>query len=292
MKRICACFLILVLLGIFINTRFAALSNGRDFIRMTTDIAENVKFRRMNISEKNYAYLKALSQEDDEKFFSYLTSLMLVNDFDLLNRSALTFSKRKLEQIKKKQMSLREDAFLQLSASYQAVFSDMEYFPVAALPEEKNAGWSYVDSWGFERTYGGKRTHEGCDIMADINESGLYPIVSSTDGVVEKIGWLEKGGYRIGIRSPKGGYYYYAHLSSYAKDFSVGDEVKAGALLGTMGDTGYGSVGTSGKFPVHLHFGIYFDGENGNEVSVNPYYVLKIYESNTISSGFYRDFIE
>lgn len=78
-----------------------------------------------------------------------------------------------------------------------------------------------------------------------------------TDGVVEAIGWLTKGGYRIGVRAPGGGYFYYAHLSSYAKDFQPGDAVAAGDILGYMGDTGYGEEGTTGKFPVHLHVGIY-----------------------------------
>lgn len=50
--------------------------------------------------------------------------------------------------------------------------------------------------------------------------------------------------------------------------------VKAGDILGYLGNTGYGKEGTKGKFDVHLHFGIYVDIE-GKEVSVNPYYILK-----------------
>ena len=34
--------------------------------------------------------------------------------------------------------------------------------------------------------------------------------------IVEKCGWLELGGYRVGIRSDKGAYMYYAHLAQYA----------------------------------------------------------------------------
>ena len=52
-----------------------------------------------------------------------------------------------------------------------------------------------------------------------------------------------------------------------------GKKVKAGTLLGTMGDTGYGKEGTHGKFAVHLHFGIYRD-KKGEECSLNPYDVL------------------
>ena len=75
--------------------------------------------------------------------------------------------------------------------------------------------------------------------MAENNVSGYYPVISVTDGVVENMGWLEKGGYRVGIRSNSSGYFYYAHLSSYA-GIKKGDKIKAGTLLGYMGDTGYG----------------------------------------------------
>ena len=88
------------------------------------------------------------------------------------------------------------------------------------------------------------------------------------------------GGYRIGIRSPSGAYFYYAHLAEYAKEFEVGETVLAGTHLGYMGDTGYSDIpGTTGNFPVHLHFGIYINDENGQELSVNPYpMVLYLWE--------------
>ena len=84
--------------------------------------------------------------------------------------------------------------------------------------------------FGAERNYNGSYPHEGCDIMAENNVSGYYPIVSVSDGTVENIGWLEKGGYRVGIRSSQGGYFYYAHLSSYS-DIKKGDKIKAGTLF-------------------------------------------------------------
>ncbi len=89
-----------------------------------------------------------------------------------------------------------------------------------------------------------------------------------TDGIIEKIGWLEMGGWRIGVRAPGGAYLYYAHLYSYAGDFKEGDRIKAGELIGYMGDTGYGKTeGTRGNFDVHLHVGIYIktDHNEGNE---------------------------
>ncbi len=163
-----------------------------------------------------------------------------------------------------------------------AVWEDLKYFPVPLCETNDTLATSFENSWKFARNFGGERQHEGTDIMALVNERGRYPIISMTDGTVEKIGWLRLGGYRIGIRSPSGGYYYYAHLYDYAKDFQEGDEVKAGELLGFMGDSGYGEEGTIGQFAVHLHVGIYVDDENGEEMSLNPYWALKWLESQRL----------
>ncbi|MCI8940361.1 MAG: M23 family metallopeptidase [Dorea sp.] len=153
-----------------------------------------------------------------------------------------------------------------------AVEKDVRYFPIPLSEADASLGTSYVDSWMGEREYKGKGVHEGTDIMADRNKRGIYPVVSISDGIVTNLGWLEKGGYRIGITSPSGVYFYYAHLDSYG-DIQEGDTVMAGQFLGFMGDSGYGEEGTVGQFPVHLHLGIY-SFEEGKEISVNPYYVL------------------
>ena len=126
-----------------------------------------------------------------------------------------------------------------------------------------------------ERTYGGKRGHEGTDLMPPTNQRGFYPVFSATAGTVEHMGWLQKGGWRIGIRSEQGGYFYYAHLSEYAPGMEEGKTVEAGEMLGYMGDSGYGEEGTVGQFAVHLNFGIYIQTADGREVSVDPYWILK-----------------
>ena len=160
------------------------------------------------------------------------------------------------------------------------IWDDVKYFPVPEFTNNSKYRVSYVDTWMSSRTYGGERGHEGTDIMASENERGLYPVVSMTDGIVSKKGWLEKGGYRIGITSPGGAYFYYAHLDSYA-DIDIGDEVHAGDILGFMGDSGYGPEGTVGQFDVHLHLGIYVY-PNGQEMSINPYWVLRYIENRTV----------
>ena len=100
------------------------------------------------------------------------------------------------------------------------LLKDIKYFPVAKSTDKDSKYVYYTNSWGDKRLYGGERTHEGIDIMAEDHIRGKYPVVSMTDGVVENIGWLELGGYRIGIRSRHGGYFYYAHLYSVTSNNS------------------------------------------------------------------------
>lgn len=164
------------------------------------------------------------------------------------------------------------------------VEKEVSYFPVAESSVDKAFKTSYVNTWMSERSYGGKRGHEGIDIMASVNERGVYPVISMTDGVVTNLGWLEQGGYRIGITSDSGIYYYYAHLDSYS-NIVDGQRVKAGDFLGFMGDSGYGQEGTKGKFPVHLHIGIYLYDE-GKEISVNPYYILCYLENKKLKYAY------
>lgn len=157
---------------------------------------------------------------------------------------------------------------------YLEFWEDLKYFPVAGRQEELEEGFYFQNTWHEKRNYGGERIHEGCDIFGEQNKREYYPVVSMTDGSVETVGWLPLGGWRIGIRSPGGGFFYYAHLSSYEKKFQVGDRVTAGEILGFLGDTGYGEEGTRGKFPCHLHVGIYVKTQKELEHPLNPYPVL------------------
>ena len=180
-----------------------------------------------------------------------------------------------------KDISEVEEQACELYELYENIWKDPVYYPIPESTENEEAVVSYENSWMFERTYGGTYGHEGTDLMAGLQEPGYYPVVSISDGVVEKVGWLEKGGWRIGIRSIHDVYFYYAHLDSYAEEWKPGDVVQAGQLLGFMGDTGYGKTeGTRGKFPVHLHLGIYIRTEEIPELAVNPYWFLKYLEEN------------
>ncbi len=144
------------------------------------------------------------------------------------------------------------------------------------FPVPLHANYSYRNTWGHPRGFGGRRIHEGTDIFANYG----VPVLSTTYGIVEIKGWNRFGGWRIGIRDTHNIYHYYAHLNGFEKGIEVGDVVKPGDIVGYVGASGYGPPGTSGKFPPHLHYGMYRD--NGNtEWSFDPYPYLRKWERQT-----------
>jgi murein DD-endopeptidase MepM/ murein hydrolase activator NlpD len=64
----------------------------------------------------------------------------------------------------------------------------------------------------------------------------------------------EVEGKWLKIRHPGGLHSYYMHLDQIAPGLKVGDEVKAGAHIGTLGTTGIK------RSEAHLHFMMSFDG--------------------------------
>lgn len=141
------------------------------------------------------------------------------------------------------------------------------------FPVSINHNYSYRSTWGHRRGFGGLRIHEGTDIFANYGT----PVHSTTYGVIELMGWNLYGGWRIGIRDIHNIYHYYGHLNGYDDNSEVGKIVKPGDVLGSVGSSGYGPPGTAGKFPPHLHYGMYKD--NGySEWSFDPYPYLRRWE--------------
>jgi len=135
-----------------------------------------------------------------------------------------------------------------------------------AFPVSTWHNYSFQNGYGAARGWGGRRAHEGIDIFAGYG----VPVVSTSYGIIEIAGWNEYGGYRVGIRDIYNTYQYYAHLQGFADGVEAGAIVEPGQVIGSVGSTGYGPVGTSGKFEPHLHFGLYkFDGRR--EWAFNPY---------------------
>ena len=149
------------------------------------------------------------------------------------------------------------------------------------LPIAKNYSFSHYDDFGNSRSYGFKRTHLGNDLMGSIGT----PIIAVESGIVEKLGWNQYGGWRIGIRSlDKKRYYYYAHLSKdhpYAKGLEEGLSVMAGDVIGYLGMTGYSIKENVNNINVpHLHFGIQliFDEsqiDSPNEIWIDVYQIIE-----------------
>lgn len=160
----------------------------------------------------------------------------------------------------------------QFSKIYET-FGKLDLFE-HAFPVPVRSHYSYKGTWGTRRSWGGFRIHEGTDIFAN---HGL-PVRSTCYGIVEVKGWNPYGGWRLGIRDLNNIYHYYAHLSGYDKTIQVGSVVKPGQVVGWVGSSGYGKPGTQGKFPPHLHYGVYRD-RGLMEWSFDPYPSLRQWEN-------------
>ena len=262
----------IIIIAFFVSMWSGRLVEQGQTQRLSEDVVSSTEFREQNINEEMLGFINETSKPG-----KYVGVYLLESKFGYQELTSKLSEKTFSKLTKRWATQNNWNTYL---TTMQAIWDDVKYFPVAESTNDPKLTVSYVNSWMGERNYGGKRGHEGCDIMANKNERGLYPVLSMTDGVVEKKGWLEKGGYRIGIKAPGGAYFYYAHLDSYA-DLNVGDEVKAGDVLGFMGDSGYGLEGTVGQFAVHLHLGIYIY-PNDVETSVNPYWVLRYIEKSKV----------
>lgn len=257
--------LILTVLLYFNTTWVAEIQRAAKITHLLEGEDTTELLRQQQIPLEIYEMAAEYEQQSEFSRYAYMAAILLTENTE----------KSSLDEYLELLYRYKSQKIQDIEKIECAIWKDLKYFPVP-LPEAKEEmDTSFENSWMFSRTFGGERGHEGTDIMASLNERGRYPILSMTDGVVEKIGWLKLGGYRIGIRSPSGGYYYYAHLYDYAEGLKEGDAVKAGELLGFMGDSGYGEEGTVGQFDVHLHVGIYVNDENESEMSLNPYWVLQ-----------------
>ena len=98
----------------------------------------------------------------------------------------------------------------------------------------------------------GGRTHQGIDIFAPMGT----PVYASADGEVVYSERRPTGGFGIAVQlKHQDGYITkYAHLSGLA-GYAPGDRVRAGEVIGYVGDTG-NAKGT----PPHLHYEIWKNG--------------------------------
>src|SRR3990167_6722305 len=137
---------------------------------------------------------------------------------------------------------------------------------------------SYTDDFGAPRS---GHTHEGNDLLGS---KGL-PLIAAVDGTIRYVAWPEPDyGYYVSITDKDGYRYVYIHINNdtpgtddgnggginaYAPYVESSYPVKAGQLIGWMGDSGNAESTTP-----HLHFEIRTpDGE-----AFSPYNSLQTAE--------------
>ena len=107
---------------------------------------------------------------------------------------------------------------------------------------------SYSNTYGAFRGDVAGNWHHGDDIFAPLGA----PILACADGVIFSVGWNDVGGNRLWLRDSQGNEFYYAHLSAFTPLAKNGYHVKAGEVVGFVGNTG-DAEGT----PPHLHFEVH-----------------------------------
>ncbi len=147
---------------------------------------------------------------------------------------------------------------ISISRGGERILSMGFVFPVAGTH-------AFGDSWGDARSSG--RRHEGTDIFAPMGT----PAVAANSGVVYRVHHTSQGlgGITLWIRSTDGNSYYYAHLQRVAGGIHEGTRVRAGQVVGYVGNTGNARGGSP-----HLHFEIHPGGGG----AINPYAILRASE--------------
>ena len=101
-------------------------------------------------------------------------------------------------------------------------------------------------------TYGNAKEdnayQHGIDIFGGLGQ----PLVAAATGTLYSVGWNHASGNRLWLRDRQGNEFLYAHLSAFSTLVSNGAHVRAGQVIGFMGDTG-----NSGGLATHLHFEVH-----------------------------------
>jgi murein DD-endopeptidase MepM/ murein hydrolase activator NlpD len=114
-------------------------------------------------------------------------------------------------------------------------------FPVAGVS-------SYIDTYGAFRGDVPGNWHHGDDIFATLGT----PVLAVADGTLNRVGWEHLGGWRLWVRDGMRNQFYYAHLSGYSPLALHSRRVKAGDVIGFIGNTGDAFTTSP-----HLHFEIH-----------------------------------
>jgi hypothetical protein len=114
-------------------------------------------------------------------------------------------------------------------------------FPVAGAVE-------YIDTYGAFRSDVPGNWHHGDDIFAPLGAA----VVAVASGSLNRVGWERLGGWRLWVRDSAGDEFYYAHLSGYSPLALHTGRVRAGDVIGFVGNSGDAFTTSP-----HLHFEVH-----------------------------------
>ena len=175
LKKIGRYSIVLFLLVFFAGIWIPRLEYGSEKSRLSEDILSSEGFRRQTVSGEAMEQVRKMDAPGEALAVYWLESNFGQEPFSLLPDETAAARKR----------WERAKGWGSYLAACQAVWDDLQYFPVAESSDNSRLSVSFEDSWMFDRSYGGERGHEGTDIMPSVNEPGRFPVVSMTDGTVE-----------------------------------------------------------------------------------------------------------
>jgi murein DD-endopeptidase MepM/ murein hydrolase activator NlpD len=134
-------------------------------------------------------------------------------------------------------------------------------FPVAGRSD-------YVDTYGAFRGDVPGNWHHGDDIFAGLGT----PVLAVADGTLNRVGWEKLGGWRLWVRDGMRNEFYYAHLSGYSPLALRSKHIKAGDVIGFIGNTGDAFTTSP-----HLHF------------EIHPHSLLQLHYNGAVDPTSYLD---
>jgi murein DD-endopeptidase MepM/ murein hydrolase activator NlpD len=160
-------------------------------------------------------------------------------------------------------------------ASSRPTIPPVRNVPTDVIPRLTASGYvfpiygqaSFTNSFNAPRATTG--WHHGEDIFAPLGA----PVLAVADGIVYSVGWNKVGGLRFWLQDHAGNEFYYAHLSAFSPLAINGAQVRAGDVIGFVGNTG-----DAEHTPYHLHFEIHpvsllYKGYDGSAVPPHPYLI-------------------
>jgi len=137
--------------------------------------------------------------------------------------------------------------------------------PLEALPYVFPAVGDVLwgDPYGALRLGVPGKWHHGDDLFAPLGT----PVVAVADGTVGDVGWEKIGGWRLWLTNAAGDAFYYAHLAGFTPLALHATHVRAGQVLGFVGNTGDADGGA-----YHAHFEVHPASLRslGEDGAVNP----------------------